>query len=354
MAEIFGLVALTDQANQLAQIVHDYQQENGIQIKPDDVVARANQFGLNGSFVLGEVIYVLNQTYFSKKACRSMLKTRLEQLQIDLHYSNMYDFIKESFFFDVQKEWKSQKAVLELVFEILKDDYSINYSEYQLFVKKNFIYFDDLLASGGTIRKDLLVWLLEIQDEKPNFLRVIDQEYKLIVSLFGKHVFGAGLCKWQIMMNTDKRIDRHLRFYCDVEIQDHPRFPNQMYNCMMPLESELSALAIDYLANLDANGQPTRAFRPVNSPVKEIFFSSGDARNRLEKIFIEQGMELFERVQNLGANQRPLGMTPPSHRTLGMGTLFFTWRNIPNNAPIVFWWDNNSWKPLFPLKNRGM
>lgn len=347
-------MTLNERAKELAQILHDYQNEDGVQLSEDEIVTWALQFKENALFVLSEVTHLLTQTYFSKEKCRAMLKGRLEQLCSDFRYPRMYDFIKESYFFDVQKEGKSQKALLSLIFDVLNEDYDINYADFQLFTKKNFIYFDDLLASGGTIRKDLLVWLLEADQQKSNFMHVVDGNYNLIVSTFGKHLFGAGLCKWQLMMNTDKRIDRHFKFYADVEIQDHPRFLNQSYNCLMPLESEISDLSRNYLESLDADAQTTRAFRPEDSPTLEIFFSSPEARNRLEQIFIEQGITIFSQVQNLGANQRPLGMTPPNHQTFGMGTLFFTWRNIPNNAPIVFWWDNNGWKPLFPLKNRGM
>lgn len=347
-------MSLSNNAKLLAQIIQDYQHDDGVQISEEGITLWANQFNENALFVLSEVRHLLQQTYYSKQKCRELLKARLEKLSSDLHYPSVHDFIQESCFFDVQKEEKSQKAVLKIIFNILEEDYKIHYEDFQLAVKRNFIYFDDLLASGGTVRKDVLVWLLESEGKKRNYQRVIDGECKLIVSTFAKHVFGAGLCKWQLMMNTDKLLDKKLHFYCDVEIQDHPRFPGQTYNCMMPLESELSKEAWDYLHNLDAEGQPTRAFRPVNSPMRETVFSSSEARNRLEKIFIEKGIQLFESVMNLASNQRPLGMTPPSHRTFGMGTLFFTWRNIPNNAPIVFWWDNNNWHPLFPLKNRGL
>ena len=344
---------LIEKAEELVSIVEDYQNDDGVQLNVKDILDWANQFGENGQFVLSEVTQILRKTYLSKEQCRGMLKLRLEFLQKELRYLTMHEFIKDSHFFDVQNEGKSQKAVLNLIFDILKVDYSISYLDLQLFKKKNFIYFDDLLASGGTIRTDLLVWLLETEGEKQNYSRLIVGEYKLIVSTFGKHVFGAGLCKWQIMMNTDKKVGNHIKFYADIEIEDHPQFLNQSYNCMMPFESEISDLARNYWENIPAQGQPARAFRPENTPIVETLFSSREARGRLEQLFIDKGITILDSVVSLGSNQRPLGMTPPSHRTFGMGTLFFTWRNIPNNAPIVFWWNNNGWLPLFPLKNRG-
>jgi hypothetical protein len=54
-------------------------------------------------------------------------------------------------------------------------------------------------------------------------------------------------------------------------------------------------------------------------------------------------------------NIRPLGLINPTYRTFGLGTHFFTWRNIPNNSPLVFWWEvpGHNWIPLFPVMNRG-
>ncbi len=61
-------------------------------------------------------------------------------------------------------------------------------------------------------------------------------------------------------------------------------------------------------------------------------------------------------IQNeIKPNIRPLGLIHPSHKTFGLGTHFFTLRNIPNNSPLVFWWGVacHDWIPLFPVANRG-
>ncbi|WP_289114997.1 hypothetical protein [uncultured Psychrobacter sp.] len=96
------------------------------------------------------------------------------------------------------------------------------------------------------------------------------------------------------------------------------------------------------------------AFRPSNLPVKEEFYSSSQARDRYENILLKKGIELIYNIENITVESiRPLGMTNPSNKTLGTGSHFFTWRNISNTCPIVFWWETNGWYPLFPVKNRG-
>jgi hypothetical protein len=69
---------------------------------------------------------------------------------------------------------------------------------------------------------------------------------------------------------------------------------------------------------------------------------------------LKKGIEIINSINNISAEGlRPLGMTNPSYKTLGTGTHFFTWRNISNTCPLVFWWETNGWHPLFPVKNRG-
>src|SRR5690606_13042011 len=111
----------------------------------------------------------------------------------------------------------------------------------------------------------------------------------------------------------------------------------------------------NYLNSIDASANADRAYRPTHKPAEEKLFSSPASRNRLETLFLVKGIEILSRVGELKVQQiRPLGYTVKSHKTFGLGTLFFTYRNIPNNCPIVFWWGSNNWKPLFVLKNRGV
>lgn len=95
------------------------------------------------------------------------------------------------------------------------------------------------------------------------------------------------------------------------------------------------------------------AMRNAKMPVKETFFSSPENRIRFENVILIKGIEILGKVSVLKENQRPLGNINPSFQTFGTGTLFFTWRNVSNTSPIVFWWESKYWHSLFPLINRG-
>ena len=228
--------------------------------------------------------------------------------------------------------------------------------------KKNYIYFDDVLATGGTVYRDLAIWLDAKDDEvNENYKAIINKTKTLGISLFCYHSSGFSKMEWRLMKQFDDKIKKVLLVGTDYVVENHIKTKwiaeNQRLNCVYPIE-EQSKTTLGYLASLEAENDSVPAFRPSNLPKKETFFSSPENRVKLEKIFLEKGIELLDKVQteNPDKRKRPLGDTVRSHKTFGTGTLFFTWRNISNTCPLVFWWDvtGHNWLPLFCVKNRGI
>lgn len=111
-----------------------------------------------------------------------------------------------------------------------------------------------------------------------------------------------------------------------------------------------------YLANLNAEKYEDYAYRRANTPANEGFFTSPENRIIYENILLQKGISIIDMIRGeVRPNLRPLGLINPSYKTFGLGTHFFTWRNIPNNSPLVFWWEvhGHDWQPLFPVANRG-
>ena len=94
-------------------------------------------------------------------------------------------------------------------------------------------------------------------------------------------------------------------------------------------------------------------YRPQNIPNNEEFFSSQENRIRYENILLKKGIEILKSSNPTKHNIRPLGYSLPSIRDFGFGTLCFTWRNVPNNTPLVFWYSKGDFMPLFPKKVSG-
>jgi len=83
-------------------------------------------------------------------------------------------------------------------------------------------------------------------------------------------------------------------------------------------------------------------------------FSSEKNRIILEREFTLAGLKINSSIHDEEKKLywKPLGITPL--KGLGFGAMVLTYRNCPNNTPLVLWWgdwDNNViWTPLFQRK----
>ena len=52
----------------------------------------------------------------------------------------------------------------------------------------------------------------------------------------------------------------------------------------------------------------------------------------------------------LDPRPKPLGYGLYTDMSFGFGTFIFTWRNVPFNVPLIFWYPHHDWTPLFVRK----
>lgn len=340
-------------AEEIANILADYENNN---MTPRHILEWVNQFDIaDQEFILDELLHIFQQTYLSKKRCQQLLKSYIKHWTKEFKYDDVPSFIAETFFLDLQPAHKSQRELLDLVDEILIESYGCSLAQSGQKIKR-YIYLDDILSTGNTVFRNLDGWLNAIGDidvTKTNFQFLRDNHLKLYVYLICGHTWGASNVEFRLMKsvgeNIKKIVDTKAYYWIENNVKDY----NSKLNNMIPLDHQ-DPYIHEYWNSLTAIDKANHAFRPTHKPAEEKLFSSSASRNRLETLFLVKGIEILSQVGELKVQQmRPLGYTVKSHKTFGLGTLFFTYRNIPNNCPIVFWWGSNNWKPLFVLKNRG-
>lgn len=111
-------------------------------------------------------------------------------------------------------------------------------------------------------------------------------------------------------------------------------------------ENEVVGRANEYAESKGFTEYDSDFYRIVTEKEEE-FFTSAENRVKLENIFLSKGIEILKRANVHKYNIRPLGFALPASKTFGFGALFFTWRNIPNNTPLVFWYRGGGFEPLF-------
>lgn len=354
---------MEEKINKIVEIIGDYRIKDrgwpyNIRVDKDHLLKWLNQFDENDrEFLVDELLHLLPNSYLTKEHTLKIISTEFDIISKDYGYEDINVFFDETKFLDCQPKGKSQKVFLDLIDSILKEKYGRSLSDCGTSNIKNWIYADDVLATGGTFREEIISEIEKFGREE-----FIDSGIRIIGSFIILHDWAVRNVKFTIDQRMKTELKDRLKFYRVAKIENCPIInyynSNPKLNHVYPKASDEGKKVLKFVENnLDIDHKfrnEEYAFRNANFPKEETFFSSSVNRDRYEKILLDKGFEIMKSIDKIGADSlRPLGMTNPSNKTLGTGTHFFTWRNISNTCPIVFWWGSNGWYPLFPVKNRG-
>lgn len=348
-------------AEQICHQLHDYHSFRGFKFDTKRVLAWVSQFNTSDQlFILEEFLHILKQgTYVSEELGKKLLVARIKELTKTFGYAKGSDFLKDVEFLRLQPPKKSQSVLLGILDSLLKEKCGIGIDECGTNSKKYSIYIDDILATGKTVIDNLYPWLLQKNSSgKTNYQDIISKKKFLIVSVFCLHTWAKVDWILKSRVKDDGMLNK-IMYRADYKVENNPTWVNQRLNCVYPIGGQPQEV-MDFLKKLPEGREYDMtkmdlAFRKANKPIRETLFSSEKNRIRFENILLLKGIEILNGVVDLNENQRPLGNINPSFQTLGLGTLFFSWRNISNTTPVVFWWktQGHPWFPLFPLNERG-
>lgn len=333
-------------ADDIARIVRDYRNEDGITLNSLRVLRWVNQFEQNDRlFILQELKHLLTKRYVSKAKAKAFLKESISVLARDYNYDSPLAFLRETVFLDLQENGKSQKVLLTLLDEVIRREYGISLSACGTRISRNFIYVDDVLCTGNTIFYDLKEWLEQSQNGETTLTKIHQSGANVICLYIFAHLQNYDKLKWRFHYTIP---GFEYEVYADHWIDNRCTDGSSKLDFLFPVREGQSQAVLDYFARLQTDAEGV--FREANLPPTEEFFSSPSNRTRFENILLNKGLEILSSVSVQKQNVRPLGFTLPTHKNFGFGTLCFTWRNIPNNTPLVFWYATPTWMPLFENK----
>lgn len=336
---------MEETAKAIHEIIKGYRNEDGIYLQVQDVLDWAIQFDADAEFMLSELLHLLKQIYISKDDAIQGLRSLLNRQYKDYGFASVEEYLQKTCFLKLQPEGKSQHIYFEMLDDIVYKTSGHHISDYDHYPKTLYVYIDDVLASGGTIRRDLMAWL--DTDNHAELLK--SNKIVLELSLICVHTLGLSFMLYGLQ---NKFGNLQIRYRTCYEIQNHLKWVNQALNIAIPVKDQPKEVK-EYLAQLDAEKYEEYAYRDPAKPEKELFFTSPENRVRFENILLGKGLYIINQIKGeIKPNIRPLGLINPNYKTFGLGTHFFTWRNVPNNCPLVYWWDvpEHNWKPLFPPK----
>ncbi|WP_052600211.1 hypothetical protein [Aureispira sp. CCB-QB1] len=363
--------------NDIYDIIKDYRNDDGIKISTDYIKDWINQFEEPDRLFLAEQLKeILRKRYISKQFAKEFHKRNfIESIVKEVnkkkakknHIKDPIECLKKCRFISHQPQEKSQSELLEFINEILKTELNITIDQCGIDSPEYFIYVDDILCTGDTIFQGLVGsskkgWLYEPYNKTMSNIDYIkSNNVKIIMVLFAYHQLNIRKLFSRIQYTTSERFNYVWWYVSGGNIDNLYKTLTSKFEFLYPLEEikdpEIEACEQHIIEKVDEyctdNNYDIREnyfYRPINCPKEETFFSSPDVRKRFEKIILKKSIEIYNSANNDNVRMRPLGYGLKTDKSFGYGTLLFTWRNVPFNTPLVFWYEHHNWQPLFKRK----
>ncbi len=283
--------------------------------------------------ILAELDHVFDNIYCSRQSVQGFL-TRLVT-NTDFTGADPAAFWQGVGFLRIQGAGASQREMLDMFDGLLRDEFGFDTSDCESSAG-TYVYLDDGLFSGNRIRWDVGNWL---ETDAPDSLT-------LHVILVATHEYGEFYTKKQLLAKAKelgKKLD--LQIWRGITLEDRKYYVNRS-DVLRPTEFPDDEDVRAYVQALEDAGFPP-VLRTGRSVGDRKLFSSPSGRHLLEQEFLKAGVRIRGMCTHLPEVMRPLGFH--GLQTPGFGTLFVTFRNCPNNCPLVFWC-GDPWYPLFRRK----
>jgi len=360
---------MEEKISALFEEIKDYRFDQGLM--SDEIIREwIEQFDEDDKeFVLDETTHIMRQRYLSEDNAKDFLKSRIEFLTKKYNFDAPKEFLSHIRIIDHQPEGKSQKILLNLLYEICSTTFDFDLRNHFNINAKYYLYFDDVLCTGDTLFKGLAkneekskgFFFQRHSDGRTNLEIFLENDSKLFFAFFCLHTQNIHKVIKRLEFGLDRKLDIRYSWNSALEIDnrlvDGSKFnyfilsetnkTEQVELCETQIKSKLQTS--NYYEEKDF------FYRPTDVPNEENLYSNKENRERYERIISEKCINLYNKAEGLQENirARPLGYGLRLENSLGFGTLFFTWRNAPFNSPIIFWYGHHGWNPLFKRNYTG-
>ena len=316
--------------------------------------------------ILTEMEHILKTRYCSKRKVWNFLDRVVSKLSADLGFLSPKDFLANTQVLDLQEKGKSQKVMLHIFDQVIQANYGVSLEYCGSRSKKISLYLDDVLCTGLTLVRNLKQWAENpFNNDATNKEAVINGRTILICSYVFVHHKNFNKKVYELRRKVAEEFPDNMKLYRLVPIDNSIELGSKVQfiipeNCGQPASVIEYRNAIKNQVDQRADEKkwqrnPDDFFRPSNVPLTEEFFTSKANRVILENAFLRKGIEILNNGRSRINNMRALGYSLPSQKDFGFGALCFTWRNVPNNTPLVFWYSGGTdFFPLFQVTRKGI
>jgi hypothetical protein len=321
----------------IADRIKDYRQGEIPPRTPSDVDRWIRQFSEPAQqAILAEMDHVLSRVYISRQACEKALAHAVISGKLALPSPG--EFWRKVNFLRIQDKGESQRVMLSLFEEALKKDTGLTLTQCGN-PDGPYFYLDDCIFTGTHVRWDIIDWVktdYAPKVAKVHILTLANHRGRIQYTKHKIQVEARGV-------NKDITVEKWWRVWELADFSCHGET-----DCLHPASFPQDDPHVQRLLTaLAQHGHPVRA-RTIPTTAANKVFSSEEGRGVLEQEFLKAGARIkYELCPDLKENHWPLGYDV--FKCVGFGSLLVTYRNCPNNCPLVLW-AGDPWIPLFPRK----
>lgn len=264
--------------------------------------------------VLVEVDHVLSKTYIRRGEFETFFAEVITDA--DLVGDDPNAFWVRGQFFDQPQRGHSQSAMLQLFNAALQKECGLSVSRGE--VGGPVIYVDDAVYTGMHVINDLTPSISDAPSHTD-----------FVLIFYAAHNEGIAYAQQQLtrrFREAGKTVS--FRWFAKLELENTSAANSDvLWPKSVPDHEETRR----YLGSLTRRF----AYRTEDRVGRNGFFSAGGTRHILEQEFLKAGAVIRAENRNLNRYARPLGNRVL--QSFGFGALIVTYRNCPNNCPLVFW-----------------
>ena len=318
----------------IANILVDYRENEIERVTEEHVDRWIQQFPTEKrNLMLSELAHVFGKTYFSRQRCNQFLHGIVRNDR--LTGGDPQQFWRRTALLNIQTRGRSQHDMIENFSSVLRLEFGNDFRTAQAQNAGGFLYLDDGIFSGSRAKGDLVAWIRGLA------LR----EFRLDVVVFVSHSLGE-----YYLTRDIQSVERELGKRIHLNIWAVKRYENKLIRRNSSDVLWPSLVPDDPVVQEYVQGIENRVvLREGAGQGEAAIFSSDEGRRVLEEQFIIAGAKIAKSCGQIKKCMRPLGFY---NFGLGFGTMFATFRNCPNNAPIAIWWGvptrmaERNWVPL--------
>lgn len=316
----------------IAATIEDYREGEIDRPTPEHVEEWVGQFDRSVRLpMLREMDHVLARTYINGTRMANFIQGLVRDEA--LVGTKPKRFWRATRFLELQTSGTSQQHSLSLMDEALKAELGLGVDECGESPAR-YVYLDDGIFTGNRIKNDLVAWLEGLPRGETVELHVIAYVLHTGGQYYANRAVEAAA--------AGQRLSLKPNWWRVLEFEDQLAHINRS-DVLQPRALPDDDDVHEYVEGMSYKPQ----LRTADGVGPQKLFSSEAGRALLEQEFLKAGVRIRKQSPYLNDYQRPLGNMVLE--TLGFGTMFVTYRNCPNNAPLALW-AGDPWYPLFPRR----